>query len=84
MFSTTVNQFRKNIHKYLKDVSENFETLFLNDKNDKNYVVLSLDEYNSMQATLHELSSKKNEERLDSAVNKINNGDYFEKDLIES
>jgi len=42
-----------------------------------------LEEYNSLSATHYELSSKKNEERLDSAISKIKNGDTFQKELID-
>ena len=44
---------------------------------------MSLDEYNSLGATQHELSSKTNETRLDSAIAKLKSGDSFEKELPE-
>jgi antitoxin YefM len=37
-------------------------------------VTISLDEYNSLTATQHELSSKNNEKRLDSAIEKLHTG----------
>jgi antitoxin YefM len=45
---------------------------------------MSLDEYNSLKATYHELSSRVNEQRLDSAIEKLKNGSSFQKELIES
>jgi antitoxin YefM len=44
---------------------------------------MSLDEYNSLSATQYELSSKVNEKRLDSAIEKLNSGKSFQKELIE-
>lgn len=44
---------------------------------------MSLEEYNSLMATNHELSSRKNETRLDSAIDKLKAGNTFSKDLIE-
>jgi len=44
---------------------------------------MSLDEYNSLTATSHELSSKINEERLYSAIEKFRKGASFQKDLIQ-
>lgn len=44
---------------------------------------MSLNEYNSLMATSHELSSRKNEMRLDSAIEKLKTGKSFSKDLIE-
>ena len=44
---------------------------------------MSLDEYNSLIATNHELSSRRNEKRLDSAIEKLKNKKSFKKKLIE-
>jgi antitoxin YefM len=81
---TTVSDFRKNIKTYLDRVVKNFETLIINRGKDSGIVVMSLQEYNSLIATNHELSSRKNELRLDSAIEKIKNGATFNKDLIEN
>jgi len=83
MLTTTLSDFRKNLKKYLDSVSNDFETLIINRGKDAGVVIISLDEYNSMNATRHELSSKKNEERLDAAILKLKSGSSFEKDLIE-
>jgi antitoxin YefM len=83
MITATISDFRKNIKRYLDKVSENFETLIINRGRDKGIVILSLEEYNSLQATSHEMSSKANQERLDSAIGKLNQGSSFEKELIE-
>lgn len=83
MLTTTISDFRKNIKRYLDRVTENFETLIINRGKDNGVVIISLDEYNSLAATQHELSSKVNETRLDSAIEKLNNGTSFSKDLVE-
>ena len=83
MLTTTISDFRKDIKKYLDKVTENFETLLINRGKDKGIVIISLDEYNSLTATQHELSSKKNEQRLDSAIEKLKKGSSFKKELFE-
>ena len=83
MLTTTISDFRKDIKNYFDKVSNNFETLIINRGKDSGVVIMSLDEYNSLQATQHELSSKANEKRLDSAIEKLNKSTSFEKDLIE-
>ena len=83
MLSTTISDFRKDIKKYLDKVSNNFETLIINRGKDSGIVIISLEEYNSIIATNHELSSRKNEQRLDAAIEKLNNGQGFERKLIE-
>jgi antitoxin YefM len=83
MLTTTISDFRKDIKKYINTVSEDFETLIINRGKDQGVVIISLDEYNSMLTTSHELSSKKNQKRLDSAIDKLKKGKGFQKKLIE-
>ncbi len=82
MLTTTISDFRKDIKRYLDSVTNNFETLIINRGKDTGVVVISLDEYNSLCATQHELSSKSNEERLDSAIEKLRKGQSFQKELL--
>lgn len=83
MITTTLSDFRKDIKNYFDRVTQNFETLIINRGKDNGVVIMSLAEYNSLQATQHELSSKINQQRLDSAIEKLKSGNSFTKDLIE-
>ena len=83
MITTTISDFRKDIKQYLDRVTEDFETLIINRGKASGIVILSLDEYNSLNATHHELSSRINEKRLDSAIQKLKKGSSFQKDLTE-
>ena len=81
MITTTISEFRKDLKKYLNKVTQNFEPLIINRGKESGVVVISLEEYNSLQTTAHETSSKKNMERLDSAIAKFQLGDSFSKEL---
>ncbi len=83
MLTATISDFRKDIKNYLDRVTSNFETLIINRGKDKGVVIMSLAEYNSLTATNHELSSKENEKRLDSAISKLKKGKSFSKNLVE-
>lgn len=83
MLITTASDFRKDIKSYLDKVSKNFETLIISRGKDTGVVVMSLEEYNSLIATNHELRSLKNQERLDSAIDKLNSKNSSVKKLIE-
>lgn len=83
MVVTNISEFRKDIKSYFDKVAKNFETLIINRGKDSGIVVMSLDEYNSLMATNHELSSRINEKRLDSAIEKLKDGKSFAKDLID-
>lgn len=83
MITTTISDFRKDIKRYLDSVTKNFETLIINRGRNNGVVIMSLDEYNSLTATQHELSSQINEKRLDTAIEKLKSGDSFEKNLLD-
>ncbi len=74
MVTATLSDFRKNIDSYLKRVVNNFEIVIINRGKDSAVVIISLDEYNSLMATQHELSSRINEKRLDAAISKLRLG----------
>ena len=82
MINITISDFRKEIKAYLDKVSDEFETLIINRGKDNGIVIISLNEYNSLMATNHELYSKINEKRLDAAIEKLNSGHSFEKELL--
>ncbi len=84
MLIASVSDFRKDIKSYLDRVSKNFETLIINRGKDSGIVVMSLEEYNSLMATNYELSSRNNELRLDSAIQKLKDENTFSKELIEN
>jgi len=83
MITATISDFRKDIKQYLIRVTENFETLIINRGKNSGVVVISLEEYNSLVTTQHEMSSDKNKARLDSAIEKFKEGKSFSKGLIE-
>ena len=83
MITTTISDFRKDIKKYIDTVSDDFETLIINRGKDQGVVVISLDEYNAMLATSHEMSSKKNQKRLDSSIDKLKKGNVIKKKLAD-
>jgi len=83
MLTTTLSDFRKDVKRYFDNVTDNYETLIINRGKDSGVVIISLDEYNSYNSTQHELSSKVNESRLDSAIEKLKKGQSFDEKMIE-
>jgi antitoxin YefM len=83
MLTTTLSEFRKDIKRYFDNVTQNVETLIINRGKDNGIVIMSLAEYNSLCATQHEISSKENERRLDSAIEKLKSGNSTGKNLME-
>ena len=74
MLTTTLSDFRKDIKKYLDQVTQSFETLIINRGKDSGIVIISLDEYNALKSTHHELSSRINQQRLDASIEQMKAG----------
>jgi len=83
MIAVNLTEFRRNIKKYLDEVVDNFETLIINRGKDNGVVIISLKEYNSLEATQHEMSSEANMKALDKSIQQFKDGKSFEKDLLE-
>jgi len=83
MLTASISDFRKDIKKYLDKVSQNFETLVIHRGKDDGIVIISLAEYNTLCATRHELSSTRNQQRLDAAIEKVNKGEVQSKKLLD-
>lgn len=83
MLTTTLSDFRKDIKSYLDRVTESFDTLIINRGKDTGVVIMSLEEYNSLKSTQHELSSRKNQQRLDQSIESLKSSKKLYKDLLD-
>ena len=83
MLTTTLSDFRKDIKTYLDKVTQSFETLIINRGKDTVVVVISLEEYNSLKTTQHELSSPINQQRLDESIEALKAGKKLVKKLAD-
>jgi antitoxin YefM len=64
-------------------VTQSFETLIINRGKDTGVVVISLEEYNSLKTTQHELSSRINQQRLDESIEALKAGKKLVKKLAD-
>ena len=83
MIAANFTEFRTQLKIFLDQVEDNNETLIIKRGKGKGSVLISLDEYNSIMETMHLLSSKANAERLYASIREMNEGNGFEKELIE-
>jgi antitoxin YefM len=67
----------------LNAVSDNSEIVVVSRSKGKNVVVMSLDEYNSLQETIYLTSTKTNRKKLDDAIEEMNKGKFIKRKLIE-
>ncbi|MVM38615.1 type II toxin-antitoxin system prevent-host-death family antitoxin [Spirosoma sp. HMF3257] len=76
-------EFRRSMKAKLDQVSDDGDTVIINRSENKNVVLISLREYNSLKETLHLLSSEKNRNRLISAIERADRDEYETHNLIE-
>lgn len=83
MIAANYSEFRNNLKKYLDEVEDNNETVILKRSGGKGTVIISLEEYNSMQETMHLLKSEKNAARLRESIQQVKEGNTISSGLIE-
>jgi len=77
VYSNARNNLRGLINKVCDDIDE----YIISTKDNKRAVLMSYDEYASMKETLYLMSSRANRERLDEAVDQIENANFSTKEI---
>ena len=77
------SEFRNNLAENLNNVNDDGDIVVVSRSKGKNVVVMSLEEYNSIQETLHLTSTKANTKRLEEAVDQMKKGKFKKRKLIE-
>jgi antitoxin YefM len=75
-------EFRKSLTKSLNKVTDDAEIVIVSRSKGKNVVVMALEEYNSIQETLHLTKTVANRNRLDDAIAEMENGHFVVNELI--
>jgi antitoxin YefM len=83
MKTATVSDFRDNVKEYLDQVADNHEELIISRPKNKNIVILSLDDYESLKETTYLLSSSANAARLQEGLAQYKKGKVVKKNLKE-
>lgn len=81
MTAVNYSEFRNGLKGYLDSVEDDNEMLIIKRKTGKGSVLISMDEYNSIQETLHLLSSRKNAQRLYESIEQLKAGKKVQPDL---
>ena len=76
------SDFRNHLAENLNAVNDDREVVIVSRSKGKTVVVMDLDEYNSIQETLHLTSTTANRDRLLSAIGEMNKGGGRKRKLI--
>lgn len=80
---TTYSNFRQNLKGFMDMVFKNRVPLFVTRAKGNDVVVISKTDYESMQETIHLLSSPKNAERIATALDEYRQGKGKQKELLD-
>ncbi len=80
---TTYSNFRQNLKAFMDKVFQSKSPLFVTRSNGEDIVVLSKEDYDGIQETLHLLSSPKNAQRLKESIEEFENGGGQLREIIE-
>lgn len=78
------SEFRAELKSNMDMVAIENDIVIVNRPKNNNVVLLSLKEYNAMQETLHLLSSPKNRQRLEEAIERDKIGTFETHSLMEN
>ncbi|MGI8599772.1 MAG: type II toxin-antitoxin system Phd/YefM family antitoxin [Chitinophagaceae bacterium] len=74
-------EFRNNLAESLNVVNDDGDIVIVSRSKGKNVVVMSLEEYNSIQETLYLNSNSANRKRLEDAILEMNKSKFLKKKL---
>jgi len=83
MNTMTYTAVRQNLAKTMLDICNDHEPVIITSKRDKAVVMISLDDFKSMEETSYLLRSPNNAKRLLEAIQEVESGRGLEKELIE-
>ena len=75
------SQARNNLREITNKVCDDFDEYIITTKDEKSVVLISYEEYSSMKETIYLLSSKNNRDRLNNAVEQIDNSKFLKKEI---
>ena len=84
MNAATYTDVRKNLKQFFDKAYKEHDPVIVTRKNNENVIILSLDDYNSLNETHYLLSNEYNAHRLITSLNDSRTGNAFQKELIES
>ncbi|NDL66410.1 type II toxin-antitoxin system Phd/YefM family antitoxin [Anaerotalea alkaliphila] len=83
MLAVNYTTLREHLKDYFDKVNDDYETLVVTRKDNRNVVVLSEESYNNIMENMYVRSSRKNYERLLQAKEQVERGEGLPRALIE-
>lgn len=84
MIAVNYTQFRNEMKRHMDLVSDDYETMVVTRKENKNVVIISEETYNNFMENLHVMGNKSNYDWLMESKRQLENGKVMKKELIEA
>lgn len=83
MLAVNYTNLRENMKSYMDKVTDDYETMIVTRKDNKNVVMLSEESYNNLMENIHVMENKVNYDWLMESKEQLEKGNCIKKELIE-
>jgi antitoxin YefM len=83
MIAVNYTQFRNEMKRHMDLVTEDYETMVVTRKENKNVVILSEETYNNLLENMHVMGNKSNYDWLMESKKQLDSGKSMRRELIE-
>ena len=83
MLAVNYTNFRENLKDYMDKATDEYETMIVTRKNNKNVVMISEESYNNLMENVYVMGNKTNYDWLMESKEQLESGKYKKHDLIE-
>lgn len=83
MLAVNYTNFRENMKDYMDKATNDYETMIVTRKNNKNVVVISEETYNNLMENVYVMGNKSNYDWLMESKEQLESGKFKAHDLIE-
>ena len=83
MLAVNYTNFRENLKDYMDIATDDYETMIVTRKNNKNVVMISEESYNNLMENVYVMGNKSNYDWLMESKEQLESGKYTKHDLIE-
>ena len=82
MLAVNYTNFRENLKDYMDKATDDYETMIVTRKNNKNVVMISEESYNNLMENVYVMGNKSNYDWLMESKEQLESGKYTKHDLI--
>ena len=84
MLAVNYTNFRENLKDYMDKATDDYETMIVTRKNNKNVVMISEESYNNLIENVYVMGNKSNYDWLMESKRQLENGNFAKHNLIEA